>query len=90
MQDAEIAYKIWGPNIAELKGKTTRKTPRVVKLDIIQIPKKSREFHRQVSLSIDIFFVNNIPFLITLSRNIRFTIVTHLADRRAKTIFKSL
>ena len=90
VQDAEVAYRIWGPNIAELKGKTTRKTPKVVELDIVQIPKEIREFHRRVSLSIDVFFVNNIPFLITLSRNIQFTTVTHLTNRRAPTIFKAL
>jgi hypothetical protein len=26
-RDAEVALKIWGPNIAALKGKTTRSTP---------------------------------------------------------------
>ena len=90
VQDVEVALKILGPNIAELKGKTTRKTPAAVVLDIVQIPKEIRELHRRVTLSIDIFFVKGIPFFITLSRNIRFTTVTHLADRRAPTIFKAL
>ena len=63
VQDAEIVYRIWGPNIAELKGKMTRKTPTSVELDIVQIPKEIRELHHCVSLSVDIFFINNIPFL---------------------------
>ena len=90
VQDAEIAYRIWGPNITELKGKTTRKTPTLVKLDIVQIPKEIRELHQCMSLSVDIFFVHNTPFLITLSRNIRFTTVTYLSDRCTQTIFKAL
>ena len=90
VQDAKIAYRIWGPNIAELKGKATQKTPTSVELDIVQIPKEIRELHHCVSLSVDIFFVNNIPFLITLSRNVRFTTVTHLSDRLTQTIFKAL
>ena len=36
VQDAEIVYNIWGLNIAELKGKTTWKTPTLVELDIVQ------------------------------------------------------
>jgi hypothetical protein len=40
-------------------------------------------------MSIDIFFVNQIPFFITLSRNICFTKVTHLANRKFVNIFKA-
>ena len=90
VQDAKIVYRIWGLNIAKLKGKMTWKTPTLVELDIVQILKEIRELHHHVSLSVDIFFVNNIPFLITLSRNIRFTTVTHLADRRMQTILQSI
>jgi hypothetical protein len=44
-QDAEVAIKIWGPNIAALKGKTTRRTPAPVVTDIVHIPKERRELH---------------------------------------------
>jgi hypothetical protein len=40
-------------------------------------------------MSADIFFVNKIPFFLTLSRKICFTAVNHLADRTVKTIFKA-
>ena len=88
-QDADVATKIWGPNIAALKGKTTRRTPTPVVTDIVRIPKEIRELHRLVTMAIDIFFVNKIPFLLTLSRNIYFTTVTHLADQKSGTIFKA-
>ena len=90
MDDADVAFKIWWKNIAALKGKTIRKTPYPTVMDIMQIPKAICELHRNVTLSIDIFFVNQIPFLLTLSRNIWFTTVTHLADRRLSTIYKEL
>ena len=35
----------------------------------------------------DIFFLNQIPFFLMLSRNISFPEVNHLADRNAETIF---
>jgi hypothetical protein len=39
VQDAEVALKIWGPNIAALKGKTTRRMPDpVVVMDNVAIP----------------------------------------------------
>ncbi len=85
-----VAYKIWGPSIAALKGKTVRRQPVPVKFDTVSIPKEIRELHKKVTLTIDIFFVNSIPFFITLSRDIYFTTVTHLSDRSLGEIFKAL
>ncbi len=34
------AYKIWGPSVAALKGKTVWKKPEPVKTDIVSIPKE--------------------------------------------------
>ena len=86
-EDANTAEKIWGPSIAALKGKTTQKTHEKVTSDIVAIPTEIRELHRIVTMSIDVFFVNKIPFLLTLSRNICFSTVTHLSNQKAATIF---
>jgi hypothetical protein len=90
LTDAEIAQRIWGPNIATLKGKTMRKAADVVNVEsLILIPKDLLEIHKDVILAIDIFFVNKIPFFATLSCNICFTTVTHLSNRMLKTIFQA-
>jgi hypothetical protein len=90
VEDAMVAYKIWGPSVATLKGKTVRKRPEPVKTDIVSILKEIRELHKEVTLTIDIFFVNKIPFFLTLSRVLYFTTVTHLPDRSLDQIFKAL
>ena len=87
LADIDVATKIWGPNIAALKGKTTRTTPSPVAADFLKVPQAILDLHREVSLSADIFFVNGIPFLLTFSRNICFTTVSHLGDRQMSTIF---
>ena len=86
IRDAEIAFKVWGPNIAALKGKTTCRMPQAVTRDVVLIPKEIRELHYMVELSVDIFFINGIPFFVTISRNLRFTTVTHLSDRTMESI----
>ncbi len=76
--------------MAALKGKTVRKRPEPVKTDIISIPKEIHKLHKEVTLTIDIFFVNKIPFFLTLSRVLYFTTMTHLPNRSLDLIFKAL
>ena len=56
--DAEIALKIWGTNIAALKGKTTRSNPQHVVTIIVKIPVEIQDLHKLITISIDIFFFN--------------------------------
>ncbi len=56
VRDMGMAIKVWGPSIAMLKGKTVRMMPPVVRQDVIEIPKEIRELHKDVTLTIDIFF----------------------------------
>jgi hypothetical protein len=87
--DIDIALEIWGADIAALKGKTSRSKPPIVAPDFVKVPKDILSAHRDVCLAADIFFVNKIPFFLTISRNICFTTVTHLKDRKPETIFKA-
>jgi hypothetical protein len=89
IQDIVVATKIWGKNIAALKGKTTRSKTHPVSRDYVKVPKELLKLHKEVFLTNDIFFVNKIPFFLTLSRNICFTSVNHLADRTVPPIFKA-
>jgi hypothetical protein len=89
VQDIDAAHTIWGKNIAALKGKTTQKKPIHVARDFVKVPTELLKLHKEVFLTADIFFVNQIPFFLTHSRRICFTAVNHLANRKADTIFKA-
>jgi hypothetical protein len=47
------------------------------------------KLHKEVFLTTDIFFVNKIPFFVTLSRKICFTAVNYLAEKTVPQIFKA-
>jgi hypothetical protein len=69
-QDVDVALKIWGPSVALLKGKTVRRKPPFVMEDVIEVPREIRQLHKRVTLAIDIFFVNGVPYFVTFSLRI--------------------
>jgi hypothetical protein len=89
VQYIDVARKICGKNIAALNGKTTRSKSIPVARDYVKVPMELMELHKEVFLTTDIFFVNKIPFFLTLSRKICFTSVNHLTDRTISHIFKA-
>jgi hypothetical protein len=89
IQDIDVATKIWGKNIAALKGKTTWNKTHPVARDYVKVPKELLKLHKELFLTTDIFFVNKITFFLTLSRRIFFTAVNHLTDRTVPQTFKA-
>ena len=83
----DTAQDIWGKDISALNGKTVQGKPTVLAMDRIKIPKEIANLKKTVFLTADIFFVNGIPFFISLSRKIDFTGVSHLKGRTAAIIF---
>ena len=70
VQDIDVTINIWGKEIFSLKGKTTRKKTIPVPEELIQVPKKLIKLHRDIVMISGTFFVNTIPFFLTLTRKI--------------------
>ena len=70
LDDIERASKIYGANIAALKGKTVRTKSDPVISDYIAVPEAVLQANKNVTFSADIMFVNKIPFFTTISRDI--------------------
>ena len=72
VNDANHALKIYRPDIFALSGKTTRTTPaHVPSNQICPLPFEILDTHKNVTLCFDMFFVNGLAFIGTVSRSLQ-------------------
>ena len=67
LDNIDQAEKIFGLDMGTLKGKSTQKKPTPVKHNNIDIPPEILEKHYNMTLCIDIMFVNFMPMFTTIN-----------------------
>jgi hypothetical protein len=90
VQDIHNANQNFGPDLANLRGKMTRKKTEHVRVDYMGIPRDLVDMHKYVTLVADVMFVNNLPFLVTSSRGISLVTIEYLPSRTAKRLALTL
>ena len=89
--DISNARTIFGPDLKGVRGKTVRRKPQpVTEEDYVAIPRETVLRNRVITLSADVFFVDGIPFLLTLSRGVKFVTAEFCPCRTAKQLVKQL
>jgi hypothetical protein len=88
--DIMTAEDILGTNVQSLQGKQVRRGGQHVVIERQDVPRTIMEGYKNVTLSIDIMFVNKIPFLVTISRGIKFGTAETLTDRKHPTIMSAI
>ena len=48
------------------------------------------EHYREITLCVDLMYVNKVPLLVTLSRNIKFGMIEAIVDRKEATLLKCI
>jgi hypothetical protein len=82
VDDANRAIKIYGPDVAALRGKTTRTTPTHVTSDQLRpLSFNILYAHKEITLCVDIFFVDGFIFVGTVSQHLQFITIEHIPNR---------
>jgi len=81
-EDIDLSERIYGPDVASLKGKTVRQSPAPVVKDVIEIPRELIASQYNVDLCIDTTFVNSLAFLTTVSKAIKFRTCDYIQNRK--------
>ncbi|CAJ1943965.1 unnamed protein product [Cylindrotheca closterium] len=91
-EDVNISEKIYGPSVSTIKGKQKQKrpTPKAVVDDWIEMPKELLKHNSNLDLCIDIMFINNVAFFVSIDKAIKFRFSTELKDRTKDAIYKSI
>ncbi len=90
-QDAINAHAIFGRDVNSLKGKTTKQQLKAIIGAVANnLPRTIMENYREITLCIDIMFVNNIPFFMSISKHIRFLTCELLENRKAPSLIQAL
>ena len=71
-RDIKLMMEIIGESKYALEGKRTRRQPEAVDTEIMEVPPQILEYYKDVRLSFDVMHVNQIPFLVSISRNIHY------------------
>ena len=90
IKDVEMAEELFGPDVGALKGRSKRSKPVPVVEDEIEIPKEIRDQHQDVTLCIDIFFINNAILFHGIDTTIKFRGTIPLKSRKSSEIYSAL
>ena len=81
-EDIDLTEKVYGPDVASLKGKTFQQIPAPIVNDVIEIPRELIASQYNVDLCIDTMFVNSLAFLTTVSKAIKFRTCDYIPNRK--------
>jgi hypothetical protein len=77
---------IFGPDLAGVRGRTTRSKPAHIHVEYLQIPRSIVDRSQEVILAVNVMFVDEVPFLVSVARGINLITAEFTPVRTAKNL----
>ncbi len=90
VEDVNISEKIFGPDMSSLKGKSTRRKPKPVRQDLIEIPKELIMKHHNIELCMDTMYANECGMLTAIDRTIKFRSLVPMKTKQHDEYYRAL
>lgn len=90
VKDIDTATDIFGKDLGAVQGKSTWKKSKPVVIDYVEIPEDILKKNKKVVVAVDIMYMNEILFLITISRTIKYITGEVLKNRSTGTLLEGL
>jgi hypothetical protein len=90
VEDVNISEKIFGPDMSNLKGKSTRRKPKPVRSDLIEIPKEIITKHHDIDLCMDAMYVNECGMLTAIDQTIKFQSLVPMNTKQYVEYYRAL
>jgi hypothetical protein len=78
------AHRIFGPDLAGIRGRTVRRPPDSVTTSYLQISRVILEPHQLLTLTVNVMFVNGVPFLVSMARGLNLVTTKFTPSHMAK------
>ena len=88
--DVSDARAIFGPYLASVRGKTVQRKPKLIVEEYVAVPKELVSQHKNISMAADVFFVNDIAFLITVVIILKSVTAEHTPVCTSKSLVKHI
>ena len=89
-QDKTNSDKIFRTNAPSMTGKSVRRHPEDVVFDYVEIPKDILSMDTGLEVSVDVMLVNKLEFLVSVSKQLKFTTIQYIPIRSEKELARSV
>ena len=89
-KDVTNAKQIFGPDVLSLKGKSVRRQPSAVIADYVEIPRAILDTLKFVDVSVDLMFVNQFMFFVSVSKRLKFTTIEYIPNHTKGSLITSI
>ena len=90
VEDINIAEKLFEPDMSSLKGKSTRRKPKPVRKNFIEIPKELVAEHHDIELCMNTMYVNECGMLTAIDKTIEFRSLVPMNTKQHDEYYRAL